>query len=434
MGIKRIEITDFGPIEEMVVEPRAVTIVSGENKTGKTMFLNAIKAVFAGGHDPDWIRNGAKKALVRLELDDGRYLLMTVTKRTTNREVFCPDGTLFNGGKEPMTIIKSLTDTVGFDPVSFLAMKPKEQMQAVLEAMPIEFTAEELAKIFEKWKLEGTPAETLDLAEFKALRKTIFDERTGINRTRTELEKTVDALMRSLPPETEDCQANLEVAERELRGAETAKRREEEQANHARDAELLRIQNDYEIELEKLQQKREQQQIAATKTRDEEFRKIAERYRDTIGDAGAKVATLKEQSAASLKAAGAREQLARFREDLSEKTKRHDALTYALEDLDALRESKLKDLPIEGLAPDDDGNLTYEGFRFDKVNTAGQYLVAAQLAALRAGDLGFMILDRAESFDEANLTMLIDAFRKSGLQIAMSRVEKRGERTVQTLD
>lgn len=423
-----VKIENVKGVESLEIRPGAVTVVSGENGCGKSSVLEGIAAVFEGGHDPALIRHGAKRARIALALDDGTQISKTITKSTSNVEIIAPDGLPV---KKPMEYLGRLAQGIAFDPIKFIIAKPKERAAFVMSAMPIRITKEEVQAALDKAHLKGVTAQKdMSLDELADFRNRLYDLRTDVNRRRVEAEKTSDSLTRSLPPEPEGGNwENALLAAKAALGARLEARNaalnESEAAYKAR---LVEINGEFERRLAELNLWRDEQKDAARAEDRKRAAEIAAEHGQPIEDAQAEVTRIEEQKAAADRAAGAREMLRQADKICSQATHEHDRLCWALENIDALKLAKVKELPIEGLLVEG-GELVYNGVPFDKVNTAQQIMLAVQLASLAIGDMGLMVLDRAESLDEQTWSAFVEAFKESGLQVIAARVSD-GPRSV----
>ncbi|MEN6604830.1 MAG: hypothetical protein ABFD86_20645, partial [Bryobacteraceae bacterium] len=143
-----------------------------------------------------------------------------------------------------------------------------------------------------------------------------------------------------------------------------------------------------------------------------------ERERLTSEHAAANERAGREAADARTKAnAEANEQEAASLESKSE------AMTGALKSLDGVREKLLEKLPIKGL--EIRGGVAYlDGVPLEEKNTAERAIFWIRVAVLRAmnKDLGVVVIDDAEHFDDINFPILVDAAKRSGLQFFISRV------------
>src|SRR5262249_41011515 len=143
MKLASASIRNFRGIEELDINPGAVTIFSGDNATGKTSALSALASIFEGGHQPADIRNGTRKSEIEIELLDDKGELFTVRKSITPKSstvtVSREDGSAV---PSPQSWLKSIASGIGFDPVQFVIDK-KARAQFIQEALPTTFTPAE---------------------------------------------------------------------------------------------------------------------------------------------------------------------------------------------------------------------------------------------------------------------------------------------------
>jgi len=98
MKLQRVSIESIKGIEYLEFNAAGSLIeVSGENGAGKSSLLDAIRAVVEGGHDPSLIRLGAKKGVVKMQLDDGTTIVRTITEKASRTEITTSDGQTSSG-------------------------------------------------------------------------------------------------------------------------------------------------------------------------------------------------------------------------------------------------------------------------------------------------------------------------------------------------
>ena len=168
LGIRDIDLPLYG---------HHLYLVGGRNGAGKTSALRALLLAVCGKSGCDWpdepVRNGEDEAWVRVYTDGSDKIFQKELKierrwkKTPSgsfKEEFRVIGDDGFEAPEPQTLLKRLYKHRGFDPMSFLRMKSKDQ-------------AEELRRIV-----------GLDFSDLNAKRKTAYDQRTILNRQAKELE------------------------------------------------------------------------------------------------------------------------------------------------------------------------------------------------------------------------------------------------------
>jgi hypothetical protein len=424
MRVSQIKIRNVLGIESLDIEPGAVTVVEGRNGVGKTSTIEAIRAVVDGGHDATLLRAGADSGEVVLVLDDETEIKKRITAGGSTLTVQHPDTGRVSS---PQRYVQRLMDALSVNPVDFLAAPEKKQAEYLLESLPMRVSASELAAALgHEVELVGDDFDidehALDVIE--RVRKSVYDDRTGVNREAKGKRTTATQLAESLPEEAGDGEAVRARAD-EL----AARKREVEQATRER---LAAIQAERDAAIEELRRE--------TQRRIDELKAAAAAEADALKEGAEREATAaREESAPELERLTAEiataEQRARDAdrhentrsvvEGLSREAEaleaRSESLTAALERLDALKGRLLEQLPIKGLRVE--GGVIYKGdVPFSRLNRAEQVKVAIQLAQLRAGDVKLICVDGLECLDGKTFELFTTNAAKTDLQFVVTRV------------
>ncbi len=198
MRLIQLSAENFKRLSAVRIAPTgAVTPITGKNGAGKTSVLDAIAAALGGATQSPGvpIRKGEERAEVVVDLDD-----IVVTRRWTAKgsslEVATKDGAAY---KSPQAVLDKLVGELSFDPLAFGRMKPLEQAAMLARAAGI------------------------DLAQHRAIRLSVFEERTAVNRKAKELRAQLAALPET-PPGVPDEEVSLASVMDELNAAETLRR------------------------------------------------------------------------------------------------------------------------------------------------------------------------------------------------------------------
>lgn len=435
MNVKRIVITDYKGVGSVEILPGALTILSGPNGCGKSSVIDAIKDVFDGGHRPSNIRNGAKRASIEIEFDNGAAIQKVITPKGTTLKVTDESG---QEVKSPQKYVSSLADGISFDPLSLLAKKPKDRIGFLLGVWPLSFTAEDIldacpftgkadprraaiAEYFSRIMTEPVNVERLD-----ALRGGIYDERTRHNVIAKDAAATASNLRKALPsgvagrgPDT-DWASEVQHLESEINQiAEdlTEKSVEAERVHHER-VDALREERD-----EKIRSIRQDYEVMIQADKDALVSaqwEISNGAKDTLEALREKLGAAKQSLADAWKVNAIKDQIASVEAKARENSTAADKLSLALDAIEAAKRKKMESIPIPGLTIQD-GEIYIDGVTFDQVNTARKYVVAWELASLAAGPLGLMVADESEALVGKTWTEFSEAAAASGLQLILAR-------------
>lgn len=409
-----VEITNIKVIEHLRIETGVLTVISGENGSGKSSILDAISTIFEGGHDPALIRHEADKGEVVLELNDATTIRKVITAKGYTLTVKTKDGGIV---KAPAKYVERLAAGFALDPIAFVTAKKAERVKFLLEAMPIEFTAEETRKILG----EAAPVTAINLQRLGEIRDGLFEGRREVNVIVRDMEGSIKDARKNLPPEPEgDPQAKVS----EL--TETIAKLREEMASAKADldaqSERLKSEKRTECEAKIL----ELQRALAYDVQDinKEARKVYEQgtadAHTSLETATSELATAKAAAETQHWAKGARANLKQMETRCREKFIRSNDLTQKLTAVDKLKASKLANLPIPGIDIQD-GDVAVENVPWEHVNSSEQWLVAIQVGSLKTGELGLMVCDNAEGLDPKRWEEFTEAITASGLQVAVAR-------------
>ncbi|MFH1547030.1 MAG: AAA family ATPase [bacterium] len=146
-------------------------IISGKNGAGKSNFLKAIEFALDGkvlSKTVEPVKRGETSGKVVLDLGD-----ITVTRSFTNErsslQISNSEGMVF---KSPQAMLDKFRGHIGFDPLEFANLDAKQQKETLLKLCDI----------------------PVDLDEMDLKRKTIFDQRTHLNRQIKSLNAQKDAI------------------------------------------------------------------------------------------------------------------------------------------------------------------------------------------------------------------------------------------------
>lgn len=467
MLINRISGKAVLGLEEFGFDLGRITRISGGNAAGKSSLLAALKASLGGGNLARLARVGDEsEPETVLVIDAGALQVERAGDRPAKVLKRVGDSAAYEKVRQPQKFLNTLFDPDLTNPLLFLQAKPEEQAQLLLEALPLHLDPDELRGCLAGLRTEipnGHP-----LAVLADLRQSLYDERTGVNVSAKDKERTAHELQLGLPAripddisgEIEKLREAVIAAQREVDVAGvrcgSARREAEDAAKTANDTAAQDIASDFKIAKARREKKLEEEiaalrataeaDIAGMRTKAEEALTAAARESNAAIAEAWRVAEVEQERIAredQPKLDAARAALTRAEEqqghvaqqranaslvkrletERDELKGRSDKLSRAMDRLDAYRLRLADNLPIPGLEVRD-GRVLLDGVSFDQVNTAMRMRVAVQVAALRAKSMPLpaLFIDGVEALDAEGREALLREVEPTGCQVFMSEV------------
>jgi len=116
-----------------------------------------------------------------------------------------------------------------------------------------------------------------------------------------------------------------------------------------------------------------------------------------------------------------RELIAKSEKEAATSEAQSAALSHGIEELDAIRARLLEQLPIKGLEIRG-GEVFVDGIVWGRVNKRRRFDVALEIACLRAGKVGLIVLDDVEAIDPESFPEWEKAAAARGLQVVVAKV------------
>jgi DNA repair exonuclease SbcCD ATPase subunit len=418
LRVAHIKISNILGIADFELTPGKFTAITGRNGSGKTSILEAIKGALKGGHDATLLRNGAENGEVVLVLDDGTQIKKRITQAGSKLEF--RDATGAKAAK-PADSIRELIDALAVNPIEFLSVPKKQQVTALLEAMPMQADFVKLAAVVAPVMNLQPLGDMHAMDAIATVHKLVFDQRTGDNRMIKEKTGAVSQLEQSIP----DALAEVDAID------ETMLEKAIEDAGAVRDAELLRITNklagleaEWTADISALKQKIHEIELRAEQARSaaEKQKQITQdQYTADTAPIRSSLQTIRDNRDAAAKARATRDNIDKMRDELVDLQGKADAATAAIDALEAYKSDLLATLPIPGLEVRE-GEIWFNGVLFDRLNSAQQVRVAVEVAKLRAGRLGIVCVDGIERLDNAAFDDFRQQALESGVQLVVTRV------------
>ena len=452
LQVSKVTIRNILGVEEVEFEPGRLTVVSGPNGSGKTSILEAIRAALGGGNDATLVKQGAVEGEVVLLLDDGTELNKRINDKGSSLTVRHPS---YGKVSKPQTVIDSLVNRLGINPIELLTAPAAKQKELFLKAMPLTVTRDQLLDatglVYNKGNFNQHALEVM--AEFH---KDLYEERTGVNRAKIEKQATGRQLRESLPEEppegdwlTVHNRLAAELAAYELDTTSQVRDMEETRRQQISGLNEYLLVSTNQLEQEAM---RRIEQIRQTLKLDTDVLKeeYEHRRQEVIDDFDLSINAaegdrrperdhlLTEKQHArtmadmSIKALSAKELLGKMLADVSVLNAESTAMTQALDGLDKLKEHLMKDLPISGLEVQD-GQLYFHSIPLSRWNEATRVKLAIDIAKLSAGNLGLIIVDGLEKLDSESFAAFTEYVQSDdSCQYVVSRVTDSAKLSIET--
>lgn len=381
---------------ELVPDPDgSLVVLAGKNAQGKSSILDSIWAALAGAAGSKEvsrpIRDGETKASVELDLGELK-VIRTWTAKGTSLKVLSPQGASY---QKPQQVLDALLGKMSFDPLAFLRLDGKAQVQAMLSLVDLPFDPEEL---------EGQ-------------RRAAYDARTEANRE----VKRLTAQLGSLPATAPDTPPEP-VSVTTILGELEALKADEERYNTVR-AEYVAAAD--EITLLNEQITALEDSLADLRTRGI----AAAGALPEVGVAARRTALYDQISNAEMTNEQVR--LAGQRADVEDHLKAQrqvaDDCTGALETLDRHKRDGLAAavLPVAGLGFDETGVL-YNGVPLSQASGAERLKVSLGIALAANPEIRVIRVTDGSLLDSDNLKVIEEMAKERDAQVWIEVVDQSG--------
>lgn len=414
MKITRLTIHNFLKLKDVDINPSKTNVIVGKNKQGKTSILKAIKTAFQGDGDPNNIRIGEGKAEITIELDE-LNIKRTITDKGNYLDISNKEGMKMPA---PQKYLDGILGTFSFNPIEFFDKKPAERKKYLLNAIKMTISQDDLS-VYTGEKLAGIDYEAHALEVIEQARKFYYEKRTGANSTVTKLEKTLQQLNETLPPNfdpskiSEEHISQLRLA---IQKDETEKVKAEEHAKHILN--LQKQETDIKGEIDRLQEK--------LKVVQEDIVKSFEVTFDVSDDT-----TIEAAKETLSKLEGQRElvythkRAEEVRSELSvavDEAKKLDIIVKKLtKDIpeDLIKKAKL---PIDGLSISSD-DILINGVSIDNLSSSEQLKFGLQIVRALNGEFKVICIDGIETLDKESFEFFLKEIESDDYQYFVTRVD-----------
>lgn len=379
-NVKHLKVVHIKPDGSLVV-------VGGDNSAGKSCALDSIQYALDGASSiPDKpIRKGENKARIKLDLGDIEKeieVVRTFTQKGTNLVVKNKDGATF---PSPQAMLDKLKGELAFDPLEFSRMDTKEQAEVLKKLVGLNFD-----------KVNGQYED-------------LFSQRTIVNRQGKELKANLDNMVKH-----DGVLPDQELSIQEL-GEQYAKALEHNQK-------IETAKRGLKFKVDELQ--RLEKEVKVLKADIKKRQKAFEGNEEIIDD---KAIHTKMADAESINTKVRENRIyAKTDQQLAELRKRSGSLGTQMAKIvshkaKALAKAKF---PIEGLAIEDDGDVTFECIPFSQCSTSQQIRISVAIGLAMNPKLRVLLIREGSSLDEKNLAMVAKMADDADAQIWIERVSK----------
>jgi predicted ATP-dependent endonuclease of OLD family len=383
-NVKRVKAVRLAPGEN------GLTIIGGKNGQGKTSVLDAIAWALGGEkfRPSDPARDGSVlNPSIHIKLSNG--LVVERAGKNSTLKVTDP-----SGRASGQTLLNDFVEKLALNLPAFLAATPKEKANTLLGIIGV---GEQLA--------------VLDQQE-----RRLYDERLTIGRIADQKSKFAQEL-----PTFIDAPKELVSASELIKRQQTIlARNAENQRLRDQVARLSYILTDLKRRIDELQKQYDEKQEQYDRALD-----AAQGLHDDPTDELEQDIENVEEINRKVRANLDRE---KAEEDARHYSSQYETLTDQIDEVRTQRAALLNGakLPLPGLSVDD-GELTYNGHRWDCMSGAEQLRVATAIVRHVNPNCGFVLLDKLEQMDADTLAEFGAWLEGEGLQAIATRVSTGGE-------
>lgn len=402
MRIVRFSASNFKRLFAVAAELKdGVIKVTGKNSQGKSSVLDAIQAALGGKKaSPEKpIRAGAEQAEVIIETEEFNVLKKWTARGGETLVVEAKNGARFPA---PQAFLDKLgTAGLGFDPLAFSRMAPKDQALLLRRLVGLDTTA-----------LDGQRAR-------------LYDERTRVNAEC----KTLEANWKSLPvPDPPSGEVGTEISIESLyverEGALSTKT-----LNDGKRSNLAMLTRQHELALNRLR-KAEQELAEAAEAKAEAERQAADLVDPDVAVISAKIEEAKQHNATvqlrrrlAERHEQAKAQKADGEKKVAAKKAEADGITTKIAEIDAQKQKLLAEakFPIDGMSVEGD-QVLMRGVPFSQASSSEQIRVGLAMGAALNPKLRVILVRDGSLLDQDSLRVVEEWARVNDVQVFMECV------------
>lgn len=198
MKVSKIIIKNLFGITEQELDSRSVELI-GENGTGKTSVIDAIKYALTNKSDRDYIvRNGETEGEIIIETDTGLSINRKSRTTQTDYKSVKQNGNIV---PSPEAFLRDIITPLQLQPMEFMRMGKKEQNATILDMIDFPWNMETIREWFGEIPADVNYEQNIlaVLNDIQAENGTYFQSRQNVNRDIRAKKSVVEDIKKALP-------------------------------------------------------------------------------------------------------------------------------------------------------------------------------------------------------------------------------------------
>lgn len=391
-----------------------VVLVTGKNSQGKSSVLDAIWTGLVGKRaTPDKpVRKGASKAIIQLGLGKDRVeVIVTRTIAPDGAQTLVVEKGRGNRITSPQALLDELLGELSFDPLAFVSMKPKEQVELLRKVAKID----------------------IDVDQMNADSAADFQARTHVNREIKTLESQLQTLVvqPGLPAEKIDDAAiisRINQAGAENKRIEEQRSQRNKITNDVDAGESAAVAQSEKIERLKAELEGAIALLGSMESGVAEMKKTLATmpYPEPVdvSDLTAELSRARIVNAAI----DTKNKHDEIETQLRAKERESQHLTRAIEDREEKKAAAVANakMPIDDLSFDD-ANVLYRGVPLEQLGEAEQIQIGTRIAMAANPTLRILRILHGEALDDDSLKVITDLAVANDYQLWIAKVDSSGK-------
>lgn len=473
MKASRIVIKNLYGISEKQLDGRSVELI-GENGTGKTSVIDAIRYALTNKSDREYIvRNGETEGEIIIETDTGLSINRKARTMQNDYKSVKQNGNIV---PSPEAFLRDIITPLQLQPMEFMRMGKKEQNATILDMIDFPWNMETIREWFGEIPADVNYEQNIlaVLNDIQAENGTYFQSRQDVNREIRAKKSVVEDIKAALPVDYDGSRwENVNVGElytqiEQIRKSneqiETANRLRENYGNKLRAIEASRDialsvlnnemaakGNSIDTQLAALKEQiksLEKEKEGLSSVRADREKVIQSEYRENVAKHDATVMAYSEYAGKEVQPVDAllkkAEETEKMKSHINE-WRRMLSLQGEIEELTAKSASYTKKIekarnlpgeilekstiPIEGLSVKD-GLPLINGLPVSNLSEGEKLMLCIDVAAQNHGGLQIILIDGVEKLSEENRKKLYARCREKNLQFIATRTDDSSDLTV----